>query len=150
MKIFHDLLTYSYGDFQKADFVYKMDLATRKNIWEVEQGRWQGKLRLNHNWNCFAAVPFFKTDQWDRVYRGLVVIMLWLAANDHSKWNCIGSSWQVQNNSFLNWYFLVNAKGEIMPFRRKIVKKKFCSIFQSSRLKSENFLCILHSVVSFF
>lgn len=39
MKIFHDLLTYSYGDFQKADFVYKMDLATSRNIWEVEQGR---------------------------------------------------------------------------------------------------------------
>jgi hypothetical protein len=28
MKIFHDLLTYSYGDFQKADFIYKTDLAT--------------------------------------------------------------------------------------------------------------------------
>ena len=38
MKIFHDLLTYSYGGFQKADFVYKMDLATSRNIWEVEQG----------------------------------------------------------------------------------------------------------------
>lgn len=38
MKIFHDLLTYSYGDFQKADLVYKMDLATSRNIWEVEQG----------------------------------------------------------------------------------------------------------------
>lgn len=37
MKIFHDLLTYSYGDFQKRYFVYKMVLATRWNIWEVEQ-----------------------------------------------------------------------------------------------------------------
>lgn len=38
MKIFHDLLTYSYGDFQKVDFIYKMDLAARSNIGEVEQG----------------------------------------------------------------------------------------------------------------
>lgn len=38
MKIFHDLLTHSYDGFQKADFVYKMDLATSRNIWEVEQG----------------------------------------------------------------------------------------------------------------
>lgn len=37
MKIFHDLLTYSYGDFQKRDFIYKMVLATNWNIWEAEQ-----------------------------------------------------------------------------------------------------------------
>lgn len=101
MKIFHDLLTYSYGDFQKADFVYKMDLATSRNIWEVEQGRWQGKLGLNHNWHCFAAVPFFKTDQWDRVCRGVMVIMPRLAANDPSEGKCMGRNSQVQKNSFM-------------------------------------------------
>lgn len=37
IKIFHDLLTYSYGDFQKRDFIYKMVLATNWNIWEAEQ-----------------------------------------------------------------------------------------------------------------
>lgn len=37
MKIFHDLLTYSYGDFQKRDFIYKMVLATNWNICEAKQ-----------------------------------------------------------------------------------------------------------------
>lgn len=46
---FHDLLTYSYGGFQKADFAIKWTWQQSRNIWEAEQGCWTGKLGLNHN-----------------------------------------------------------------------------------------------------
>lgn len=109
-----------------------MDLATRSNSGEVEQGCWWGKLELCCNWHCFAVEPFLKTGQigwglWCPHGNEAETGSLWPFFSDQpeQQWISTGS----MSRPF--FFFL------ILPSTVKVIQAQFWNSLQRSRQESQ-------------